>query len=72
MRETNSPFLNLATYLLLKEWFTPENFDIVSKLGIGRREFSILAENSNSIIPYEGNKFPIINIGDVAWIQFPI
>ena len=43
MRETNSQFLRLATYLLLQELLNPRNFDIVSKLVIGRREFSILA-----------------------------
>ena len=32
-----------ATYLLLQEWSDPGNFDIISKLGIGRREFLILA-----------------------------
>ena len=34
---------SLATYLLLQEWSDPGNFDIISKLGIGRREFLILA-----------------------------
>ena len=34
---------SLATYLLLQEWINPGNFDIISKLGIGRREFQILA-----------------------------
>ena len=33
----------LATYLLLQEWSDPGNFDIISNLGIGRREFLILA-----------------------------
>ena len=32
-----------VTYLLLEEWSDPENFDIISKLGIGRRQFLILA-----------------------------
>ena len=32
-----------ATYLLLQEWSDPGNFDIISKLGIRRREFLILA-----------------------------
>ena len=30
---------SLFTYLLLQEWSDPGNFDIISKLGIGRREF---------------------------------
>ena len=34
---------SLFTYLLLQEWSDPGNFDIISKLGIGRREFLILA-----------------------------
>ena len=34
---------SLFTYLLLQEWSHPGNFDIISKLGIGRREFLILA-----------------------------
>ena len=34
---------SLFTYLLLQEWSDPGNFDIILKLGIGRREFSILA-----------------------------
>ena len=34
---------SLATYLLLQEWSDPGNFDIISKLGIGRKEFLILA-----------------------------
>ena len=37
------PTKSLATYLLLQEWSDPGNFDIISKLGIGRREFLILA-----------------------------
>ena len=37
------PTNSLATYLLLQEWSDPGNFDIISKLGIGRREFLILA-----------------------------
>ena len=32
-----------ATYLLLQEWSDPGNFDIISKLEIGRRQFLILA-----------------------------
>ena len=34
---------SLTTYLLLKEWSDPGNFDIISKIGIRRREFLILA-----------------------------
>ena len=34
---------SLITYLLLQEWSDPGNFDIISKLGIGRREILILA-----------------------------
>ena len=34
---------SLTTYLLLQEWSDPGNFDIISKLGIGRRQFLILA-----------------------------
>ena len=37
------PTYCLTTYLLLQEWSDPGNFDIISKLGIGRREFLILA-----------------------------
>ena len=59
------PTNSLITYLLLQEWSDPGNFDIISKLGIGRREFLILA-GKNSLIPHGGNKFTIINIGDVA------
>ena len=57
---------SLATYLLLQEWFDPGNFDIISKLGIGRREFLILAGKFQLVDSHEGNKFPIINIGDVG------
>ena len=66
MRETSSQFLSLATQLLLQEWLNPKHFDIISKLVIGRRELFIWLENSNSLIPYEENKFPILNIGDVG------
>ena len=37
------PTYSLATYLLLQENSNPGNFDIISKLGISRREFLILA-----------------------------
>ena len=37
------PTYSLTTYLLLQEWSDPGNFDIISKLGIGRRQFLILA-----------------------------
>ena len=55
-----------ATYLLQQEWSDPGNFDIISKLGIGRREFLILAGKFQLVDSPWGNKFPIINIGDVV------
>ena len=58
MRETNSLFSSLATYLLLQEWFNPGNFDIISKLGIGRREFSILAGKFQLVDSLWGKQIP--------------
>ena len=53
-----------ATYLLLQEWSDPGNFDIISKLGIGRREFLILAGKFQLVDSPWGNKFPIFSAED--------
>ena len=52
------PTCSLATYLLLQEWSHPENFDIISKLGIGRREFLILAGKFQLVDSQWGKQFP--------------
>ena len=57
-RETNSPFSGLFMYLLLHEWFNPWNFDIVSKLGTGRREFLILVGKFQLVDSLWGKQVP--------------
>ena len=57
-RETNSPFFSLFMYLLLQEWFNPGNFDILSKLGTGRREFLILVGKFQLVDSLWGKTFP--------------
>ena len=49
---------SLATYLLLQEWSDPGNFDIISKLGIGWREFPILAGKFQLVNSLWGKTFP--------------
>ena len=49
---------SLFTYLLLQEWSHPGNFDIISKLGIGRREFLILAGKFQLVDSLWGKTFP--------------
>ena len=49
---------SLFTYLLLQEWSHPGNFDIISKLGIGRREFLILAGKFQLIDSLWGKQVP--------------
>ena len=49
---------SLATYLLLQEWSDPGNFDIISKLGIGRREFLILAGKFQLVDSPWGEQIP--------------
>ena len=49
---------SLFTYLLLQEWLHPGNFDIISKLGIGRREFLILAGKFQLVDSLWGKQVP--------------
>ena len=52
------PTNSSATYLLLQEWSHPGNFDIISKLGIGRREFLILAGKFQLVDSLWGKQVP--------------
>ena len=57
-RETNSPFLSLATYLLLEKWFNSKNFEIVSKPETGRKEFLILVGKFQLVDSLWGKQVP--------------
>ena len=52
------PTWSLTTYLLLQEWSDPWNSDIISKLGIGRREFLILAGKFQLVDSLWGKQVP--------------
>ena len=58
MRETNSSFLSLATYLILQEWFNPGNSNLISKLRIGGREFLILVGKFQLVDSLSGKLVP--------------
>ena len=60
------PPKSLFTYLLLQEWSNSGNFDIISKLGIGRREFLILAGKFQLVDSLWGKQFPHYKHSDVS------